>query len=51
MTGSMRAMFQRAVGMVRKRAGIIFTNLFYNLCRGEQIIRLNMMGRKTPATL
>lgn len=51
MTVSMKAMFRRAVGMVRNRAGIIFTNLVYNLCRVEQIIRLKTMGRKTPATL
>ena len=51
MTGSMKAMFRRAVGIVRNRAGIIFTNLVYNLCRVEQIIRLKTMGRKTPAAL
>lgn len=51
MTGSMKAMFRRAVGIVRNRAGIIFTNLVYNLCRVEQIIRLKTMGRKTPVAL
>ena len=51
MTGSMNAMFRRAVGIVRNRAGIIFTNLVYNLCRVEQIIRLKTMGGKTPAAL
>ena len=51
MTVSMKAMFRRTVGMVRNRAGVIFTNLVYNLCRVEQIIRLKTMGRKTPAML
>ena len=51
MTGSMKAMFRRAVGIVRNRAGVIFTNLVYNLCRVEQIIRLKTMGRKTPSML
>ena len=51
MTGSMKAMFRRAVGIVRNRAGILFTNLVYNLCRVEQIIRLKTMGRKTPVML
>ena len=51
MTGSMKAMFRRAVGIVRNRAGVLFTNLVYNLCRVEQIIRLKTMGRKTPVAL
>ena len=51
MSGSMKAMFRRAVGIVRNRAGILFTNLIYNLCRVEQIIRLKTMGRKTPVML
>lgn len=48
MTGSMRAMFQRAVGLARNRAGIWLTNLVYNMARTEQIIRLKLWGRKTP---
>ena len=47
-TGSMGAMFQRAIGFARNRAGIILTNLVYNLARTEQIIRLKLLGRKTP---
>ena len=51
MTVSMKAMFRRAVGIVRNRAGVTFSNPVYNLCRVEQIIRLKTMGRKTPAAL
>lgn len=51
MTVSMKAMFRRAVGFVRNSAGITMTNLVYNLCRVEQIIRLKTMGRKTPVML
>jgi hypothetical protein len=47
-TGSMGAMFQRVIGFARNRAGIILTNLVYNLTRTEQIIRLKLLGRKTP---
>lgn len=47
-TGSMGAMFQRVIGFARNRAGIILTNLVYNLARTEQIIRLKLLGRKTP---
>jgi transposase, IS5 family len=47
-TGSMGAMYQRAIGFARNRAGIIMTNLVYNLARTEQIIRLKLLGRKTP---
>lgn len=47
-TGSMRAMFQRAIGFARNRAGIIMINLVCNLARTEQIIRLKLLGRKTP---
>jgi IS5 family transposase len=47
-TGSMGAMFQRVIGFARNRAGIIMTNLVYNLARTEQIIRLQLLGRKTP---
>ena len=48
MTGSMRAMFQRVVGYARNRAGILLANLVYNMARTEQIIRLQLWGRKTP---
>jgi len=47
-SGSMGAMFQRVIGFARNRAGIILTNLVYNLARTEQIIRLKLLGRKTP---
>jgi len=48
MTVSMKAMYRRCVGMVRNRASIIFCNLVYNMARTEQIIRLKIMGRRTP---
>jgi len=49
MTGSMNALFQRCVGMVRNRACIILANLTYNIARVEQIIRLKLFGKQTPA--
>jgi IS5 family transposase len=49
MTGSMKAMFQRCVGYVRNRACILLANLVYNMARIEQIIRLKLLGRRTPA--
>ena len=49
MTGSMRAMFQWCVGYVRNRAGILLANLVYHMARTEQIIRLKLLGRRTPA--
>lgn len=48
MTMSMKAMFKRHIGMARNRASIIFGNLVYNLARTEQIIRLKLLGRRTP---
>jgi transposase, IS5 family len=48
MTGTMGAMYRRAVGYARNRAGIIFGNLVYNMARCEQIVRLKLLGRKTP---
>jgi len=48
MTGSMGAMYQRAIGFARNRAGILLTNLVYNMARTEQIMRLQLWGRKTP---
>jgi|SRR5665213_1168507 len=47
-TGSMGAMFRRVIGFARNRARIILTNLVYNLARTGQIIRLKLLGRKTP---
>src|ERR1035437_1317264 len=48
MTGSMGGMFQRAIGFARNRAGIILTNLVYNMARTERVIRMQLWGRKTP---
>jgi IS5 family transposase len=48
MTGSMRALFQRCIGLARNRACILLANLVYNMARAEQIIRLQLWGRKTP---
>jgi IS5 family transposase len=48
MTVNMRAMYRRCIGMVRNRASIIFCNLVYNMARTEQIIRLKILGRRTP---
>ena len=48
MTGSMNAMLQRCIGFVRNRACILLANLVYNMARTEQIIRLKLLGRKTP---
>lgn len=48
MTGSMKAMVQRGIGYARNRAGILLANLVYNMARTEQIIRLQLLGRKTP---
>jgi len=49
MTGSMKAMYQRCIGLARNRAGILLANLVYNIARAEQIIRRKLLGRKTPA--
>lgn len=48
MTGSMRALFQRCIGLARNRACILLANLVYNMARTEQIIRLKLLGRRTP---
>lgn len=48
MTGSMRAMYQRCIGYARNRSCILLANLVYNMARTEQIIRLNLLGRRTP---
>jgi IS5 family transposase len=51
MTVSMKAMYRRGIGFARIRAGVILGNLVYNLCRVEQIMRLNIMGAITPAAI
>jgi IS5 family transposase len=43
LTGSMKAHWQRSVGLARNTAGIIFGNLVYNLMRYEQIVRLQLV--------
>ncbi len=48
MTMSTKAMVKRYIGMKRNRASIIFCNLVYNIARTEQIIRLKLLGRRTP---
>lgn len=48
MTGSMRALFQRCIGYTRNRSCILLANLVYNMARTEQIIRLKLLGRRTP---
>lgn len=49
MTMNMKAMVKRYIGLKRNRASIIFCNLVYNIARTEQIIRLKLLGRKTPS--
>lgn len=49
MTVNMKAMVKRYIGIKRNRASIIFSNLVYNMARTEQIIRLKLLGRRTPA--
>lgn len=49
MTMNMKAMVKRYIGMKRNRASIIFCNLVYNMARTEQIIRLRLLGRRTPS--
>ena len=44
----MRALFQRCIGYRRNRSCILLANLVYNMARTEQIIRLKLLGRKTP---
>ena len=48
MTGSLRAMFQRGIGFARNRPGILLGNLGYNMAGTEQLIRLQLLGRRTP---
>ena len=49
MTMNMKAMVKRHIGLKRNRASIIFCNLVYNIARTEQIIRLKLLGRRTPS--
>ena len=42
MSGSMKALYQRCIGMVRNAACLSLTNLVYNMLRFEQIKRLNL---------
>lgn len=49
MTMNMKAMVKRYIGLKRNRASIIFCNLVYNIARTEQIIRLKLLGRRTPS--
>jgi len=48
MTGSMRALVQRCIGYARNRSCIRLANRVYNMARTEQIIRLKLLGRRTP---
>ena len=48
MTGSLRALFQRCIGFARNRSCILLANLVSNMARTEQIIRLKLLGRRTP---
>lgn len=43
LTGSLKAHWQRSVGLARNTAGIILGNLVYNLMRYEQIVRLKLV--------
>lgn len=43
MRGSMRALWQRCIGLARNAAGIVLTNLVYNMMRFEQIARLRIV--------
>ena len=42
MSGSMKALYQRCIGMERNAACLTLTNLVYNLLRFEQIVRLKL---------
>ena len=48
MTGSLRALFQRGIGFARNRSCLLLANLVSNMARTEQIIRLKLLGRRTP---
>jgi transposase, IS5 family len=49
MTKSMGGILQRGIGLVRNRWGIALLNLVYNLCRYEQIVRLQLDTWQRPA--
>lgn len=40
--GSMNRLTTRTIGLVRAKTHVIFTNLIYNFCRFEQILRLGI---------
>jgi transposase, IS5 family len=42
MSGSMKALYQRCIGLKRNAACLMLTNLVYNMLRIEQIKRLNL---------
>jgi hypothetical protein len=42
MSGSMKALYQRCIGMKRNAACLLLTNLVYNMLRFEQIVRLKL---------
>jgi len=42
MSGSMKALYQRCIGMKRNAACLQLTNLVYNMLRFEQIKRLRL---------
>jgi transposase, IS5 family len=50
MTNSMGRLFQRCIGMARNSWGIAMTNLVYNFCRYEQIVRLKLDTWNRSAT-
>ena len=45
MRGTMRALWQRCIGIKRNTAGIQLSNLVYNMVRFEQIQRLNLRSQ------
>ena len=42
MSGSMKALYQRCIGLKRNVACLTLTNLVYNMLRFEQIVRLKL---------
>ena len=42
MSGSMKALYQRCIGLRRNAACLVLTNLVYNMLRFEQIKRLKL---------
>lgn len=49
MTNSMGGILQRCIGLLRNSWGIALMNLVYNLCRYEQIVRLELDTWNRPA--